>query len=221
MTPHPGPYGPPAPYNPPPKRRGGSGAGKGCLIAAGVLFGVFVVLGACGAIISAASKTTASPSAGPATGAGGGASEGAARPGHSSHAAVTNGIGREYRDGKFAFIVTKVKKGVHRVGDQYLGQTAQGQYVLVYVTVRNIGNEARTFDNSNQTLTDVQGRDFDSDNGATIAMGDASNAFLKDINPGNGVNGVLVFDVPQNVRLTSLKLHDSMFSGGVTVPLPG
>ncbi|MGI8333662.1 DUF4352 domain-containing protein [Actinomadura scrupuli] len=219
MTPTPGPYGPAAPYGPPPQRRG-SGAGKGCLIAIGVLVGLFVVAGGCAAIIGTASKTPASPST-PTEAGGDGA--GTHSPGTAATAAkkVMNGIGREYRDGKFAFTVTKVKKGVRRVGDQYFGRTAQGQYVLVYVTVRNIGKEARTFDNSNQKLADVQGRDFDSDTEATIAMGDESNAFLKDINPGNGVKGVLIFDVPKGVQLKSLKLHDSMFSGGVTIPLPG
>ncbi|HEU5026837.1 MAG TPA: hypothetical protein VFV01_18100 [Spirillospora sp.] len=44
-----------------------------------------------------------------------------ARP---SKTAVVNGIGKEYRDGKFAFTVTKVKKGVKRVGDEYFGSTA-------------------------------------------------------------------------------------------------
>ena len=43
------------------------------------------------------------------------------------------------------------------VGDQYLGKTAQGQYVLVYVTVTNIGDQARTFDSGAQKLKDAQG----------------------------------------------------------------
>ncbi|MCW2913717.1 MAG: hypothetical protein JWN52_1785 [Actinomycetia bacterium] len=220
-NPNPGPYGPVPPqvhYQPP--RSKGTGAGKGCLIAIGVAVGLFVVLGACGVLLSASStgttpNTAASPSS-PAK---------AAQPANPTQptkkSAPVNGIGREYRDGKFAFTVTKIKKGVHRVGDQYIGQTAQGQFVLVYVTVRNIGNEARTFDSSSQKLTDAQGRDFDADSGATIAMGDQSNAFLKDINPGNGVKGILIFDVPAGVKLKSLELHDSPFSGGVTISLPG
>jgi hypothetical protein len=31
------------------------------------------------------------------------------------------------------------------------------------------------------------------------------------------VTGVLVFDIPKDGRITSLELHDSPFSGGVTV----
>jgi hypothetical protein len=33
------------------------------------------------------------------------------------------------------------------------------------------------------------------------------------------VDGIVVFDVPADVTLTSLELHDSAFSGGVTVGL--
>ena len=214
-------YGPVPPQiqsSPPPPKR--MGVGKGCLIAIGAVVGLFVLLGACGALLSGGStKTGSSTSPSASTSASHSSPAKAAQP--AKKQAPVNGIGREYRDGKFAFTVTKIKKGVHRVGDQYLGQTAQGQFVLVSVTVQNIGNEARTFDNSSQKLTDSQGRDFDADGQATIAMGEESNAFLKDINPGNGVKGILIFDVPQGVKLKSLELHDSPFSGGVTIPLPG
>ena len=220
MHPNNGPYPPQIQY--PQARPKSSGAGKGCLIAIGVIVGLFLLLGACAAVLSAGSSKSASPATAASTPDSTQAPPPAAKKQAPPPAAkkVVNGIGREYRDGKFAFTVTRIKKGVHRVGDQYTGQTAQGQYVLVYVTVRNIGTEASTFDNSSQKLTDVQGRNFDSDTGATISMTDA-NAFLKDINPGNGVNGILVYDVPQGTRLKSIDLHDSMFSGGVTVPLPG
>lgn len=219
-----GPYGPVPPqvhYQPP--RPQGTGGGKSCLVAIGAVVGLFILLGACGALLSAGSSDTA-PSAG--TLAAPSSPVRAAQPGTKATRPATkkapvNGVGREYRDGKFAFTVTKIKKGVHRVGDQYFGQTAQGQFVLVSVTVRNIGDEARTFHNSSQKLTDSQGRDFDADGRATVAMGEQSNAFLTDINPGNGVKGVLIFDVPRGVRLKSLELHDSPFSGGVTIPLPG
>jgi Domain of unknown function (DUF4352) len=53
------------------------------------------------------------------------------------------GIGDVVKDGKFAFKVTKVKRGIRRVGNQYLGQDAQGQYVEVFVKVSNISNTTR------------------------------------------------------------------------------
>jgi hypothetical protein len=38
-------------------------------------------------------------------------------------------------------------------------------------------------------------------------------------NPGNTVRGKLVFDVPDGAKLTSVVLHESMFTAGVRVPL--
>lgn len=43
--------------------------------------------------------------------------------------------------------------------------------------------------------------------------------FLNEINPGNTVKGVLVFDMPKGTTPASIELHDSMLSGGVTVSL--
>lgn len=199
-------YAQPGPYAPPPARKR-SGL-KGCLIVVAAVLGGIVILAAIGAAVGGGTNAPAST---PAETHSAAAAPGKKKP--------VNGVGREYRDGKFAFTVTKIKKGVRRVGDQYVGRTAQGQFVLVYVTVDNIGNEARTFDSSSQKLKDMKGREFSADGEATIAMGNESKAFLESINPGNGVHGILAFDVPKGIKLKSLELHDSPFSGGVTVPL--
>ena len=42
-------------------------------------------------------------------------------------------------------------------------------------------------------------------------------AFLEDINPGNSVKGIVVFDIPKDGQIVKLELHDSAFSGGVVV----
>ncbi|WP_051752373.1 DUF4352 domain-containing protein [Streptosporangium amethystogenes] len=129
------------------------------------------------------------------------------------------GLGDTVKDGKFAFKVTKVEKGVERVGGEYLGSDAQGQYVLVHVTVKNIGDESQLFSDSSQKLIDTKGRQYDPDSGAAALGLKNSNAFLNTINPGNAVNGILLFDVPKNFRIKAIELHDSIFSDGVTVAL--
>ncbi len=207
MHPQPGPYVPPPPRSRSPL--------KGCLIAVAAAVGVLVVLGIAGAALSGGSSGGGSAATPPVNTGAAGTAPGTAK----SAKKPANGIGREYRDGKFAFTVTKIKKGVHHVGDQYLGRTAQGQYVLIYVKVKNIGDEARTFDSGSQKLKDTRGREFSADTEAAIAMGDQSKAFLEDINPGNGVHGILVFDVPRDVHIASIELHDSPYSGGVVIPL--
>ncbi len=128
------------------------------------------------------------------------------------------GIATAVRDGKFEFTVTQVETGVTHIGDDAFGQDAQGQFVLLHLTVANIGDEAQYFDGSSQKLHDSAGRTFSADSGAAIYL-DQSNSFLNQINPGNTVEGIVVFDVPGDATLTTAELHDSAFSGGVTVTL--
>lgn len=132
--------------------------------------------------------------------------------------AQSTGIGVPAQDGNFEFTVTSVETGIERIGNDFLHADAQGRFVLVHVTVTNVGNEARRFDGSNQSLIDDLGRTHSADTTAAIYLED-SNSFLNQINPGNSVAGVVVFDIPADAEPASLELHDSMFSGGVTVDL--
>lgn len=54
-------------------------------------------------------------------------------------------IGDSVTSGHFKFTVTKVQKGVSRVGDSYLGEKAQGQFILVSVKVTNVGDSSEMF----------------------------------------------------------------------------
>jgi Domain of unknown function (DUF4352) len=128
------------------------------------------------------------------------------------------GIGDPVRDGKFEFTVQKVDCGKTRIGDQYTNTKAQGQFCLVHLKVENIGKESQLLDGSNQYLYGPGGQRFDADSEAGIYLDDAQ-TFLEEINPGNTVNGIVVFDIPKSVEPTKIELHDSAFSGGVTVEL--
>jgi hypothetical protein len=128
------------------------------------------------------------------------------------------GLGDKVRDGKFEFTVTKVKPGVASVGDSAFGKKAQGQFVLVSVTVANIGDEPQTLVGDAQKLFDTQGREFSVDTEAAVYLSD-SNSIFEEINPGNSVKGTLMFDIPDGVKPARLELHDSPFSGGVEVTL--
>jgi hypothetical protein len=154
------------------------------------------------------------------TSGGGAAQEPAADPAAEPAAAAPEqaGIGTPVRDGKFEFTVTSVEPGGARVGSDLLGQDAQGQYVLVHMTVTNTGDQAQYFDGSSQKAFDAQDREFSADTTAAVYLGDA-NSFLNQINPGITVEGTVVFDVPADATLTRLTLHDSPFSGGVDVTL--
>jgi hypothetical protein len=128
-------------------------------------------------------------------------------------------IGQPARDGKFEFTVKSSKCGVRTVGTSLLGAEAQGQFCLVTVNVKNIGKESQMFDGSSQKAYDAKGTEYSADSTAALYANKNADTFLNDINPGNQVTGVVVFDIPKNVKITKLELHDSPFSGGVTVAL--
>lgn len=130
------------------------------------------------------------------------------------------GLNTPVRDGKFEFVVKAVQPGLAEVGDNpYLREKAQGQFVIVTLSVQNIGDRAQGFTPSNQKLIDTQGRSFESDSSAQIALGDSDIPVWDDINPGNAVDVSLVYDMPAGAVPARIELHDSMFSGGVTVQL--
>ncbi|MFG2293047.1 DUF4352 domain-containing protein [Streptomyces sp. NPDC048603] len=127
------------------------------------------------------------------------------------------GLGEPARDGKFEFTVTRLRPGVSNIGGQY-GRDAQGQFFLVHMTVRNIGDRAQTFDGSDQKLIDRNGSEYSADTAAALYL-DKSESFLNRINPGNTVDGIVVFDVPRTASPVRIELHDSLFSGGTTIDL--
>ncbi|SDS04565.1 protein of unknown function [Paraoerskovia marina] len=133
-------------------------------------------------------------------------------------AETTPGIGDAVRDGKFEFTVTGVETGVASVGNEYLSQEAQGQYVLVSMSVENIGDESQYFFGDNQSLTDTEGRTHSADSSASIYL-EESDSLATEINPGNSVDGIVAFDVPADAVPATIDLHDSAFSGGIVVTL--
>lgn len=130
--------------------------------------------------------------------------------------ATTVGLNQPTRDGKFEFTVTKIECGKSVLGSGITAKKAQGQFCLVTMTVKNIGNEARTFDAGSQNAYGIGNVKYGADGAATIWLDDA-NSFLVDINPGNSVTGQVAFDIPKDAKIVKLELHDSLFSGGVTV----
>ena len=123
------------------------------------------------------------------------------------------------QDGSLTFAVTDVKSGVQALGESLLRTEAQGEFVLVHVTVRNIGTEAATFLGAHQTLLDAQGREFEADSSAAMMNVPDSESFYTEINPGNSVDGVLVSGRPEGLSPADIERHESLFSGGVLVSL--
>lgn len=136
--------------------------------------------------------------------------------GDAKDAAAPAGTG--VRDGKFEFTVLSVTSGGKEVGDNpFLKQTAQGQFFVVTVKVTNIGDKPQSFSPSNQKLIDNQGREFEPDATAQIALGGSDIPVWDNINPGNTADVKLVYDMPVGAVPAAMELHDSMFSAGAKV----
>jgi hypothetical protein len=126
-------------------------------------------------------------------------------------------LGQPVRDGKFEFTVTNVVCGKPSEGTGLTTRTARGEYCEVAVTVKNIGTVPQVFDGSSQKAKGPAGATYADDRTAELYANNSDQAFLSEINPGNAVPGVLVFDVPRGGRIPGVELHDSVFSTGVTV----
>jgi len=131
----------------------------------------------------------------------------------------TGGIGSPVRDGAFEYAVLDVAQ-VHQVGDPKdpgLSITAKGVFVVVTLSIRNVGNAARTFFDSDQRLIDTNGNRYSTSMAADIYgnLGIRSTT----IAPGDDLVVHIAFDVPVGTLPTNLSLRESNSSSGVTAPL--
>lgn len=132
--------------------------------------------------------------------------------------AVAGVLGKPATDGKFEFTVHDMKCGVKQVGGEF-GVKAQGEFCLINVTVKNVADTPESFDSSSQKVYDAAGAEYSADGSAETYVNDEGQTFLESINPGNKIKGTLVFDVPKGSKLTSIVVHESMFTPGIRVPL--
>lgn len=204
----------PAAYPPTPEKPK-SNTGK-ILAWVGGGFVAFIVLIIVVAVVAGGGSNTASTTSGTPAPASSGAS-----PATSAPAPVNNDLNKPVRDGNFEFTVTGWKNAGKSVGTGYAKETAQGTFWEATMTVKNIGNDAGLLADSDQKAFNASDQEYSADSLASIAAnGGSTSTFLQDINPGNSVAGKIVWDVPTGTKVTHLELHDSPFSGGVTVNLP-
>ena len=130
------------------------------------------------------------------------------------------GIGDPARDGKFEFTITAFECGATVVGtNEFLQEKAQGQFCIMDLNVKNIGDESQTLFTSDQKILNSEGQQFSNDTSAELAIDGNQDIWLQAINPGNFVQGQVVFDVPTGTNITKAELHDSALSNGIEVDL--
>ena len=128
-------------------------------------------------------------------------------------------LGDAVRDGKFEFVVSRADCSKSSVGIEPLNRTAAGKYCVVSLSVKNIAGKPQLFLGGAQKAFDAAGTSFTADEIAGLYANHDTQTFLRKIDPGGEVVGKIVFDVPKATTLTTVELHDSIFSGGVKVTL--
>jgi len=129
------------------------------------------------------------------------------------------GMNTPVKAGSFEFTVLDVKDAGTTVGTAPLGKTAQGSYFQVDLKVANTGNSSQTFLADDVKLKDAAGKTYNADVTATLyASGDAS-TWVAAINPGNAVQGPVLFDVPTGTKPTTLLVADNAFTTGSPITI--
>ncbi len=139
---------------------------------------------------------------------------------HSVNRATATGQGRmntPVRDDGLEFTVASVSCGKTFEGYGSFTTNAQGQFCEVSVTVRNVGTDARVFAGGLQKAKAADGTTYRDNAEAESRVNSDARTWFTPINPGNQVQGVLVFDIPKSGRIAALELHGGLLSPGAVI----
>jgi hypothetical protein len=127
------------------------------------------------------------------------------------------GLNELVRDGDFEFRVHEITYGTAELADQSVTRQASGQFCLVELTVRNVGDRPATFSDRYQRAFRADGEEYAVDSAAGVLANSDQQIFLNSINPGNTVTGVLVYDIPPDATITRLELRATPSGTGALV----
>jgi hypothetical protein len=126
-----------------------------------------------------------------------------------------SGSGPQASDGGLTFTITGVETApTVKYQDAPVEKKAQGEFVIVHMTVLNSGGSQGTFLATLQKLNA---------GGTTYSIDDEATAYLNgtwaDIQPNDSANLAIAFDVPPGTSGESLEVHGQPMTAGVEVPL--
>jgi hypothetical protein len=115
---------------------------------------------------------------------------------------IAHKFGERFILGNFAYIFhgmeTKSEIGEY-VFDTFLGEKADGVFLIFDVTIENVGKESEYMWSSNIKVVDDEGRSYSEDTTASIYLED--NKFIfEQMQPRLPKRGKIVFDVPKDLR---------------------
>ncbi len=194
----------PQPSAQPPKKKSNAGKiiGLGCGIPAGLVIVIIV-------IVAAVAGTGNSPGGQPTAKSGDTGRASSSQPERA-------GTGDPVQVGDFEVTVTGVEDGVSQIGPDVLGQTADGQYVLVSVEVTNTSDKAAFFNSGIPKLLDGDGNQYST---APVVPEEQGGELFGQVNPDNTTAGKIVFDIPKDIEPTGVEFSGGLLDGPMTVNL--
>ncbi len=110
-------------------------------------------------------------------------------------------LGERFIHGNFAYTFNSVETASEIGGNDYFdGAKAEGIFLIVDVTIENIGQETETFLGDAIVVIDELGRVFETDDEAWVYSGEDNNFMFEQMQPGLPKTGKIIFDVPKNIK---------------------
>ena len=157
-------------------------------------------------------------SAGSSGGTGNGGASGAGASSSGADGASAK-VGQAVTNAGTTYKVTSVKT-TDTIGDpKFLGERADGTFVIVNLELTNNKDETKTFMDSNAKLKTSDGKEYETSDKALMAFGDQS-LMLKDIQPDLTTSGKVAFELPPSkVSGSTFVVEDLWGSGDIKVDL--
>lgn len=143
----------------------------------------------------------------------------AARHYRKDHRQLAVGMEQPVRDGSFQFTADGMRCGVQSIGTPDEQQSPTGQFCVVTLTVKNVGSSPAVFADSIQKAYGPGGVWFSADTSAGFYANPDPTIFLNEINPGNMVKAVVVYDIPQSGRIMRLEVHENPWTPGALIKI--
>ncbi|MFH1065160.1 MAG: DUF4352 domain-containing protein [Nanoarchaeota archaeon] len=128
----------------------------------------------------------------------------------------TYSLGDSIQAGNFRWKITKYSTATEigqYIGDTFLGEKADGNFIIVDVEVENTGTSAKYLMDSYLKLIDEQNREFSPNSVAAIYLKPSGSALMfEQINPGIIKKGKIVFDVPTGLKVANIRLSSNLVS---------
>lgn len=123
------------------------------------------------------------------------------------------GIGDPVQVGDMVFQVNEIGFA-KTIGNDFVKETADGIFLLINMSMKNISKKSKTIDNSLFKLQDKEGAEyeFSTKGSTTLEMSGNKTLFLKQCQPNIVTSGILVFEVPKEGNYL-LHMSDGMWSG--------